>query len=1524
MGCVKSKPQTGAKTGNATGLSSLQPERRPTDTSHSSAGERPNASIPPAGEVEVPSKAEPKLAPQPVPAPPSTAGAAEGANPPLSDSRAIAYSERESWQESLSLDSTNGVAKAHSSDFFADSSSQQAPNSQRTSICSNPKTSIDEQICPSNALPTATPGAQDGRGYKKSCLSNETVDLTDMIVNFEPTADRPIPEAVFGHLKSNCGNMWKDQKKRRSMHVATYDEDQGGDAPSMAAEAFHNARRSMEMRRASVGHPRAPILLAAPEAEDPAPSKTPTHSETLEVACSPGPVAPFPRRRRRSLANRTEAEAAASDSRHSMPSTPADAAAKEEERRASTSAIPPPASEEPPQTAEGVASGSGRRRRSSLVKPHLAEAVAPGSPGGPPAPQEAFAAETASAAQEGGASEALKNLKKRCNSMQARGADEVLPEGQTKAAREFHKARGSLEFAQRPPGASVPILGFAKAPREEGTSAAARKQQQQAAAESVPDSIHQAIKKAREEVDMALSEKALKLNTVPAELCKPLLLLSVLPVDTPAPTAMLQRLWADHVSVENIPRMVEELEVEGYIVSARPTEDSLWLLLDGSVQDSLQLAVGDLLPELHSFLLQSYIPPGMNPADVPDDGYFMHNVTYHLSEAGKMAELKQLLSDPFWLEEKLHSYGVASTVVDFRRFLMNKSDPEVRLLLQAFQMSVGSCLKHIDACILPSQMASRLLVAKDHYPSIPALVSDLISSYSQGKSGGPRSSTAGHRSRKTRFLRKKGGDDAFGGTTATRPSTGERRVSNVSMKSCRDSAGSRNSNSYTPVRCMLPTTATLEQAGQGSRMTLRGHSGAITCMELSPDAMDLVTSSADGSTCVWDTEIGDCVLLLEGEAHVTCIGLALNAGMVLTGTKLGTIQVWDLEGGVCRKTLRPHRAAVTCLKVAPNGSLVVSGSANGSVGVWALSSDYIMHHMTGHTAEILAMDAVFNVPWTSDHCQTLTGSSDFTARLWDLRSGKSRAVFEGHTGWVISVALTPDGELAVTGSNDHSCRVFDCANSECLFTLTGHLGPVNAVAVSNEKLATASDDHTIRIWDIDTGEALHALSGHNGWLTTTAIVDDVCIAAGSDCNLSVWDAASGSLKAILEGHSEEVTMCQLSSNAQVSVTISADNSARVWDLESAGTEQKGSQVPARHSGRVTRLVACQDGTVASAGEDGRAYVWNVEDGSLRAVLDEHVAAIKWLVCAANGSRIITVSGDRMICIWEMANLSIPVQTLPIERGSRVKSFAASADGKVGAVVLFDSSISILNLQTREVITMLQRRGDRDKEFVHSGGINGVVMSEDGQIVVTYSKDMTARVWDVTAGCCKVVLEGHTEDVLCATLSLDKSVVVTASYDGTARVWSTATGKCIALLPGHGRDVHSVVLSPDGSMVVTLAGQLTKVWETETGSQLYSLSHGMDEDLDILPMAVFNEAGTHMITAVEDRANVWDLKSGNLESVFVVDCTITSAVFSGPPGSSHSGIVVGDVNGNVHFARMPDVCQQRSSVEMFWETHGMAL
>lgn len=69
-------------------------------------------------------------------------------------------------------------------------------------------------------------------------------------------------------------------------------------------------------------------------------------------------------------------------------------------------------------------------------------------------------------------------------------------------------------------------------------------------------------------------------------------------------------------------------------------------------------------------------------ADVPDDGYLLANVSYHLIEAGQLPLLRHLLMDPAWLETKLHALGAAPIVTDFRRYLLHDNNPDIKILLQ--------------------------------------------------------------------------------------------------------------------------------------------------------------------------------------------------------------------------------------------------------------------------------------------------------------------------------------------------------------------------------------------------------------------------------------------------------------------------------------------------------------------------------------------------------------------------------------------------------------------------------------------------------------------------------------------------------------------------------------------------------------------------------------------------------------------------------------------------------------------------
>ena len=97
------------------------------------------------------------------------------------------------------------------------------------------------------------------------------------------------------------------------------------------------------------------------------------------------------------------------------------------------------------------------------------------------------------------------------------------------------------------------------------------------------------------------------------------------------------------------------------------------------------------------------------------------------------------------------------------------------------------------------------------------------------------------------------------------------------------------------------------------------------------------------------------------------------------------------------------------------------------------------------------------------------------------------------------VVVLPNGRV-VSGSRDFTLKVWDVSSSQCLRTLTGHTNwarrrrpvehrvdrsstprraQVTCVAVlSNDRVVSGSWDNTLKVWDASTGRCLQTLTGH--------------------------------------------------------------------------------------------------------------------------------------------------------------------------------------------------------------------------------------------------------------------------------------------------------------------------------------------------------------------------------------------------------------------------------------------------------------
>jgi len=105
---------------------------------------------------------------------------------------------------------------------------------------------------------------------------------------------------------------------------------------------------------------------------------------------------------------------------------------------------------------------------------------------------------------------------------------------------------------------------------------------------------------------------------------------------------------------------------------------------------------------------------------------------------------------------------------------------------------------------------------------------------------------------------------------------------------------------------------------------------------------------------------------------------------------------------------------------------------------------------------------------------------------------------QGHTDWVRSVSIFPDGDRAISASNDRTLKVWDLKTRKDIMTLQGHTDWVRSVSIfpDGDRAISASGDNTLKVWDMKTGQVIASFTGESGMLSCAVAQDGVTIAAG--------------------------------------------------------------------------------------------------------------------------------------------------------------------------------------------------------------------------------------------------------------------------------------------------------------------------------------------------------------------------------------------------------------------------------------------
>ena len=506
---------------------------------------------------------------------------------------------------------------------------------------------------------------------------------------------------------------------------------------------------------------------------------------------------------------------------------------------------------------------------------------------------------------------------------------------------------------------------------------------------------------------------------------------------------------------------------------------------------------------------------------------------------------------------------------------------------------------------------------------------------------------------------------------------------------------------------------------------------------------------------------------------------------------------------------------------------------------------------TGHTGYINS------VAFSPDGTKIVSGGNDCTVRVWDIKTRLQIGVpITGHASFVRSVAFSQDGKKIVSSSDDATIRIWDAETGAQIGTpLTGHTSSVESVAFSPDgtKIVSGSMDKTIRIWDTETGRQIgEPLTGHTSSVESVAFSSNgTKIVSGSwDKTMRIWDSETGfPTVPPLTGHADGVQSVVFSPDGTKIASSSGDGTICIWDSETGFPT-----VPplTGHADGVQSVVFSPDSTkIVSSGWDGTIRVWDADTGlQIGNSLTGHTSRVCSVAFSPDGKKIVSGSLDETIRIWDVETgrqIGDPITGPAVA----VCSICFPSIGRKFAVQCGDNTIRIWDAET----------GRPFGEPLEHTAVYSVAFSHDGKKIAS-GGDNTIRIWDAETG--RQIgqpFTGHTDVVKYVAFSLNDKKIVSGSMDKTIRIWDAETGRRIGdPIIGHTAWVEFVAFSSGDKKIVSSSDDATiRIWDAETGLQIGEPLTGHTGWVE--SVAVSSGDKKIVSGSNDDAIRIWDAETG---------------------------------------------------------------
>jgi WD40 repeat protein/tRNA A-37 threonylcarbamoyl transferase component Bud32 len=488
--------------------------------------------------------------------------------------------------------------------------------------------------------------------------------------------------------------------------------------------------------------------------------------------------------------------------------------------------------------------------------------------------------------------------------------------------------------------------------------------------------------------------------------------------------------------------------------------------------------------------------------------------------------------------------------------------------------------------------------------------------------------------------------------------------------------------------------------------------------------------------------------------------------------------------------------------------------------------------LRGHTGEVLAV-------WASpDGQRVASAGADGTVRLWELgAAGRQVRSVRIQAGKMNAAAFSPDGEHVVTAGQDGAVRVFAAAAGQEVACCKGHGSPVNCVAFSpdGQHVASGSQDKMVRVWDAQTGTEVATLAGDLGPVRAVAFSPDGKRLAATreipgrtvKVRVSVWDLSTK--ETLLTFYAED--------SSASAIAFSPDGRYL------AGATRPRSKRPESNLSNYVR---------------GRVKLWDTASGKEEFCSDDLPARLRAVAFSPDGKRLAACGWGGLIKLWDTAT-----RQESLSLGGATDEATAIAFSPAGPRLVSgstDQSVHVWDIGAAPGPSTLQ---------AGVGPLFDVAFSPDGRSLAAVGSSI--RLWDAATGKERLEIEvGGGPHRL--AFSPDGQRLAAGG-----RVHDVATGR---QLPSRG-GAFGVAFSLDGRQVATTASDKVVVWDAQTGQEIFTGKGHIDQVYSV----AFSPEGKWLASGGEDQTvKLWDVATGQQVHTFADSAYPVYALAFSPDGS----------------------------------------